>query len=102
MKWFVLLFTIRFYLHVDAGHIHDALTFLSIYKMPSLNSHGQSFYHNTVYTCLSLYLVCFYMVETCSFLKNFLNNGKSRTNTCTDNCMLCAMPIMINRNCHVP
>lgn len=38
------------------------------------------------------------MVETCSFLKNFLNNGKSRTNTCTDNCMLCAMPIMINRS----
>lgn len=38
------------------------------------------------------------MVEICSFLKNFLNNGKFRINICIDNCMLCVMFIMINRS----
>lgn len=42
------------------------------------------------------------MVEICSFLiKIFLNNGKFRINICIDNCMLCVMFIMINRNCYV-
>lgn len=41
------------------------------------------------------------MVEICSFLKNCLNNGKFRINICIDNCMLCVMFIMINRNCYV-
>lgn len=63
VKWFVLL--CRFYLHVDAGHIHYVLIFLSIY-MPSLNfpSHFNG-------VCIHVYhyiLFDFYMVGTCSFL----------------------------------